>query len=71
MRYVDFRDSIHRALRKNPNGLTWPQLRDSLNLPYKSPCQEWVKRLEQEIGLSRFKGTGRALVWKCSSGRKK
>lgn len=65
MRYVDFRDSIHSALRKNPSGMTWAQLKDKLDLPYKTPCQEWIKRLETEIGLSRVKGTGRALVWKC------
>lgn len=65
MRYVDFRDSIRDALLKHPGGMTWPELRDSLDLPYKSPCQEWVKRLELEIGLTREKGHGRAFVWKC------
>ena len=64
MRYVDFRDSIRDELKRNRSGLTWPQLRDRLDLPYKSPCGEWVKRLEDEIGLSRIKGTGRAYTWK-------
>ena len=44
MRYVDFRDSICRELRRNRKGLTWPELRDRLDLPYKSPCSEWVSR---------------------------
>lgn len=64
MRYVEFRDSIREELRRNPSGLTWPELRDRLDLPYTSPCQEWVKRLEIEIGLSRTKGSGRAYMWK-------
>ncbi len=63
MRYVEFRDGIRIALRENPKGMTWRELRDSLDLPYNTPCQEWVYRLEQEIGLTRTKGTGRALVW--------
>lgn len=63
MRYVDFRDSIQTELRRNPEGLTWPQLRDRLSLPYQSPCQEWVLRLEQEIGLKRTKRTRRAYTW--------
>ena len=64
MRYVDFRDSILRELRRRPGGLTWPQLRDGLDLPYKSPCSEWVKRMEREDGLTRAPGEGRAYVWK-------
>jgi len=64
MRYVDFRDSIHDELRRNPDGLTWRELRDRLDLPYDSPCSYWVERLEHEIGLSRIKGSGRAYLWK-------
>ena len=64
MRYVDFRDSICRELRRQRQGLTWPELRDRLNLPYKSPCSEWVQRMERENGLTRTPGSGRAYIWK-------
>lgn len=64
MRYVDFRDVIRNELRRNPDGLTWAQLRERLDLPYKSPCSTWVYRMEQEIGLKRSRGSGRAFVWK-------
>ncbi|HZZ44523.1 MAG TPA: hypothetical protein VFE58_16425 [Tepidisphaeraceae bacterium] len=65
MKYPEFRDAIHRALRKHRNGLTWPELRDRLSLPYTRPCPEWTKQLEQEIGLTRTPGTTRrALIWK-------
>jgi hypothetical protein len=64
MRYVDFRDSICRELRRNRKGLTWPELRDRLGLPYQSPCSEWVGRMEKEDGLTRTPGSGRAYVWR-------
>lgn len=64
MRYIDFRDAILKELCRRPDGLTWVQLRQRLALPYDRPCPEWTKRLEQEIGLSRGKGIGRALVWR-------
>jgi hypothetical protein len=64
MRYVDFRNQIQRELQRNPGGLTWRELKERLDLPYKTPCQEWVARLEKEIKLSRKKGEGRAFIWK-------
>lgn len=64
MRYTEFRESIQSFLRKNPSGVTWMELRDALKLPYDRACPGWTKRLEQEIGLVRVKGAGRALIWK-------
>lgn len=64
MRYVDFRDVIRDELRKNPNGLTWRDLKQRLDLPYERACPTWVIRLEEEIGLTRVKGPGRAFVWR-------
>jgi hypothetical protein len=71
MRYVDFRDSICRELRRNRKGLTWPELRDRLRLPYQSPCSEWVKRMEDEDGLRRTPGSGRAYLWTIAPRRKR
>lgn len=64
MRYVDFRDAVQKQLVLHPNGLTWAELKERLRLPYKQPCPNWVKRVEQEIGLSRARGSGRAYVWR-------
>ena len=64
MRYVEFRNSIEEELLRNRAGLTWAELKERLNLPYKQPCPEWVKRMEEGIGLSRARGTGRAYVWR-------
>jgi hypothetical protein len=69
MRYTDFRDSIHTELRRLSSGLTWAQLQQRLDLPYDRPCPEWTQRLEREIGLSRVKGEGRALIWKIARRR--
>lgn len=70
MRYVDFRDSIEKNLKKHPSGLTWKQLKERGRLPYDSPCQTWVRQLERDIGLVRVRGSGRALVWKVPTGRR-
>lgn len=71
MRYTEFRDAIHRRLKRRKSGLTWAELRDTLDLPYDRPCPEWTKRLEAEIGLTRSKptapGAGRALVWRVTA----
>lgn len=63
MRYTEFRDEIQTALKESPSGLTWAQLREGCGLPYDRPCPTWVKRLETDIGFSRQRGSGRALVW--------
>lgn len=64
MRYTEFRTAIQKELRRIPNGRTWAELRDSLDLPYERPCPSWTGRLESEIGLVRVRGAGRALLWK-------
>ncbi len=64
MRYIEFRDKIKNELHGNPAGLTWTELKQRLNLPYDHPCPTWVKQMEQEVGLSRKAGTGRAKIWR-------
>lgn len=64
MSYDEFKNTIHAELRRTPAGLTWVQLREKLGLPYDRACPEWTKRLEDEIGLERVKGEGRAYCWR-------
>jgi hypothetical protein len=71
MRYLEFKEAINRELRGQPKGLTWDQLQQRLELPYDRPCQTWTRRLEEEIGLSRMKGSGRALLWRVGQSRTK
>lgn len=63
MTYVEYRATLQRHLQKLSGGATWQELRDALKLPYARPCPEWTRRLENEIGLVRKKGSGRSLVW--------
>lgn len=64
MSYNEFKNTIQSELRRTPAGLTWTQLREKLGLPYERACPEWTKRLEDEIGLERVKGEGRAYRWR-------
>ncbi len=64
MTYQTFRDTVRSALTEHPGGLTWAQLRDHYGLPYDRACPTWTRQLEEEIGLRREKGEGRALVWR-------
>jgi len=70
MTYEQFKHRIHVTLRESPGGMTWSQLRDRLGLPYDRPCPDWTRRLENEIGLIRRKGTTKAFVWSCVPRRK-
>lgn len=64
MRYIEFKELIRDALTRQPAGLTWAALKNSLDLPYERPCPTWVRRLEEEIGLTRTRRKGqRAYVW--------
>jgi len=60
--YEEFKNSIKNILERHPSGLTWTQIRDKLNLPQKYPNNQWVKRLEKEIGLARIK-IGNVSYW--------
>jgi hypothetical protein len=71
VRYVDFRDAIEKELRRNPDGLTWAELKQRLDLPYDRPCPTWVRQMARESGLSRARGTGRAHLWKVRARKEK
>lgn len=63
MHYTEFKAAIQQHLKRKRQGATWVELRETLALPYERACPEWTRRLEEEIGLVRRKGDGRALVW--------
>lgn len=64
MTYLEFRDGIRSKLSTRAEGMTWRELKDELKLPYASPCPEWTKQLERDIGLDRSEKRGRAKVWR-------
>jgi hypothetical protein len=68
MTYLEFKSRIQGHLENHPDGATWRELRDALELPYERPCPEWTRRLENEIGLVRRKGEGRGFNWSLERG---
>lgn len=67
MHYAEFKAPVQKHLKRNRKGATWNELREKLSLPYDRPCPEWTHRLENEIGLTRNKSSGRALIWQLSN----
>lgn len=63
MTYMDFKSTIQADLKNHAGGKTWKELKADLRLPYITPCPEWTKRLELEIGLVRKKGKGNTRIW--------
>lgn len=55
--YEEFRYQIRRVLEAE-NDLTWTEIRTRAKLPQKFPNNQWVRRLEDEIGLTREKENG-------------
>lgn len=65
--FDEFRDSIVRALRgSSSDGLTWTEIRTGQKMPQAFPNNQWVRRLETEIGLKREKDSHGIIHWKLS-----
>ncbi|GAG74669.1 unnamed protein product [marine sediment metagenome] len=64
MTYEEFKQIIKEALEKESDGLTWTQLRErNPELYQRWPANQWVRKLEDDIGLIREKVKGR-MVWR-------
>ena len=61
--YQEFRDGIENLLKRHPLGLTWTEIKDKMNFPQQAPNNQWVKKLEEDIGLKRIK-VGGTTIWK-------
>ena len=66
--YEDFSGRVAAALEAAQGGLTWTQVRTTARLPQKLPNNQWVRRLESEIGLTRMKEHG-VILWRVPGGR--
>ena len=60
--YDVFRDKIVEVLRQT-SPLTWTEIRTKASLPQKFPNNEWVRRLERDIGLDRNKDAHGIINW--------
>jgi hypothetical protein len=61
--YDDFSAKISDTLRTEGGPLTWTEIRTRAGLPQKFPNNEWVRRLERDIGLTRVKDSHGIINW--------
>ena len=66
MTYEDFRDKVRTTLEAEKRPLTWTEIRTIAKLPQKWPNNQWVHRLEADIGLKRPKDTHGIVHWELS-----
>lgn len=66
MPYEEFRDKIAAAL---PVGAqrTWTELRTAAGLPQLFPNNQWVRRLETDIGLQRDRRADGIILWQIAN----
>jgi hypothetical protein len=63
MSYEDFRDKIAATLRQAGKPLTWTEVRTAANLPQAFPNNQWVHRMETDIGLIRRRESDGIIHW--------
>lgn len=63
MTYEHFREVIRSTLSKAGYGLTWTEIRTTAALPQMFPNNQWVRRMEQDIGLLRIKDGNGIMHW--------
>lgn len=60
--YQEFRDKIKGVLEYN-DGMTWTEIRSTLQLDQVVPNNKWVRNMEKDIGLLRLKDP-RGVIWR-------
>ncbi len=63
MTYEDFRDKIKEVLKEIGRPITWTEIRTKAKLPQAFPNNQWVHRMEQDIGLARKKDSHGITLW--------
>ncbi len=61
--YESFRDTVKRELEASRAPLTWTEIRTLAKLPEKFPNNQWVRRMERDIGLHRSKDGHGIIKW--------
>ncbi len=61
--YAAFRDAVRGTLKGATEPLTWTEIRTIAKLPEKFPNNQWVRRMEGEIGLTRTKDGHGIIKW--------
>jgi hypothetical protein len=63
MTYDDFRTKIARVLTDQGKPLTWTEIRTAAALPQAFPNNQWVHRMEKDIGLVRQRESDGTIHW--------
>ncbi len=64
MSYQEFRDKIRSTLKGADQPLTWTEIRTVASLPQARPNNQWVRRMEKDIGLARERDKSGIIYWK-------
>lgn len=70
MTYDDFKGRIMTVLTEASGPLTWTEIRTSAALPQLFPNNQWVHRMERDIGLRRTRTTDGTINWQLTKGAK-
>lgn len=63
MSYEKFKDKIESTLKNAGRSLTWTEIRTEAKLPHSVPNNKWVRQMEQDIGLLRWKDGHGIMRW--------
>jgi hypothetical protein len=70
MTYDDFKEKIMTVLTEAGGPLTWTEIRTSAALPQLFPNNQWVHRMERDIGLQRTRTADGTINWQLARGAK-
>jgi hypothetical protein len=63
MTYHDFKSKIAAVLRASTKPMTWTEIRTVASLPQAFPNNQWVRRMEEDIGLTRRRESDGIIHW--------
>jgi hypothetical protein len=63
MSYDDFKSKIASVLRAADKPMTWTEVRTVASLPQAFPNNQWVRRMEEDIGLTRRRESDGIIHW--------
>ena len=63
MPYDDFKAKVATTLKSESGPMTWTEVRTKAGLPQLFPNNQWVRRMEKDIGLQRTKDSHGIISW--------